>query len=85
MILLTLGLKQLAVPDFIVPHCMLEDQDFQCLLGVIVGEFAIVNKGSDTGIKGRDASNGLLVHIQEEPISEVLEVVFGLDGSCNGI
>ena len=46
-----------------VPHCMLKGHNFQCLLGVTVGEFKITDRGSDLGIEGVDAFVGPLAHI----------------------
>ena len=73
------------VPGFVVPHTMLEDHNLQHLLGFIMVEPAIVDKGHDVDVQGVDAFIKLLVHIQEELISEVPEVVIRYDGHCSDI
>ena len=38
-----------SVPDFMEPHCVLEDHDLQHLCGLIVGEHALVDESSYPG------------------------------------
>ena len=46
------------------PHdIILLDHDFKHLLGVLVGEFALIDLGSDACVEGVDAFVRLLAHI----------------------
>ena len=58
---------------------------FNVTLVLSWGELAIVDKGSDLGVQGNNAFVGTLAHIHEKLVSEVPEVVFRLDGQCNGV
>ena len=63
-----------------VSYCMLQDHDCEHLLGDLVNEFALIDQCDDTYIESMDAFIGSVVHVQEELISEVPEMVFGLNG-----
>ena len=49
------------------------------------GEFSIGDEGHYLGVERVDTFIGPLVHIQLELMSEVLEMLLGLDSCCNGI
>ena len=51
------------VPGLTVSYCIPQDHDFECLLGVLVGEFALVDQGGDVCVEGMDAFVGPLAHI----------------------
>ena len=68
-----------------VPYCVLWDHDFEHLLGFRVRQLVLIDESGNVGVKGMDTFIGELVHIQEEFVSEVLEVVFWLDCGLSGI
>ena len=68
-----------------VPYCMLQDHDFECLLYALVRGFKLVDQSGYMDVEHMDAFIRPLEHIQEELISEVQEMFFRFSGSGNGV
>ena len=64
---------------------MLEDHNLQCLHLIVSKPEAVDKKCEYPGFEGVDAFIRTLVHIQEELVSEVPEMLLRLDCCGNGI